>query len=251
MRKQTLPALALAATAALSACGGPSGGAPATQAGPKQVQAPGSEAKGSLDLSLLRVVEADFDPYRTPEDLAADRPVVAAGTIDGWQQGPVLKTYPGGPLNHRVVLRMRVTEALKGVRGRKTIPDGLVYIELSQGGVVSDPKVPVEQWKPRRSVADFEEAFPVGTRMLAFPREHPGQELEVHDPGEPLPPGAELMLVPPQGLIFEDPQLVGRRSGGTALVGGKERLSVGGEAWSSARDMGELVARLKQHGITE
>ncbi|YCK32841.1 hypothetical protein ACNF49_01670 [Actinomadura sp. ATCC 39365] len=251
MRKQTLLALALAATAALSACGGPGEGAPATQAGPKQGQALSPEAKGSLDLSLLRVVEADFDPYSTPEELAADRPVVAAGIIDGWQQGPILKTYPGGPLDHRVVLRMRVTEALKGVKGRKTIPDGLVYIELSQGGVVSDPNVPVEQWKPRKSIADFEKALPVGTKMLAFPRERPVQELEVHDPGEPLPRDAKLMLVPPQGLIFEDPQLVGQRSGGTALVGGKERLSVGGEAWSSPRDMGELVARLKQHGITE
>ncbi|MEV3978177.1 hypothetical protein [Nonomuraea sp. NPDC049758] len=159
MRKQTLPALALAAAAALSACDGPSGGATARQAGPKQAHALGSEAKGSLDVSLLRVVEADFDPYGTPEELAADRPVVAAGTIDGWQQGPVLKTYPGGPLDHRVVLRMRVKEALKGVKGRKTIPDGLVYIELSQGGVVSDPKVPVEQWKPRRSVADLKKRF--------------------------------------------------------------------------------------------
>ncbi|MEV4398286.1 hypothetical protein [Nonomuraea sp. NPDC049607] len=135
-----------------------------------------------MDLSLLRVVEADFDPYGTPEELAADRPVVAGGTIDGWQQGP--------------------------------IPDGLVYIELSQGGVISDPTVPVEQWKPRKSVEDFEKALPAGTKMLAFPRERPVQELEVRDPGEPL-----LMLVPPQGLTSEDPQLVGQRSGGTALVG--------------------------------
>ncbi|MFI7419436.1 hypothetical protein [Nonomuraea sp. NPDC049684] len=97
MRKQTPLALALAAMAALSACGGPSGGAPVTQAGPKQKQVLGPEAKGS-DLSLICVAEADFDLYRTPEELAADRSVVAAGTVDGWQQGPVLKSYPGGPL---------------------------------------------------------------------------------------------------------------------------------------------------------
>lgn len=251
MRKHTLLVLALAATAAMSACGGPSGSAPAANAGPWQEQAHSSEAKGSLDLSLLRVAEADFDPYGTPEELAADRPIVAAGVIDGWQQGPILRSYPGGPLDYRVVLRMRVTEPLKGVKGRKTIPDGLVYIELSQGGVVSDPAVPAEQWKPRKTVEDFEKALPSGTKMLAFPRERPVQELEVHDPGEPLPPDAKLMLVPPQGLIFEDPQLLNQRSGATALVGGKERLSVGGEAWAAPKNMGELVARLKQHGITE
>jgi hypothetical protein len=102
---------------------------------------------------------------------------------------------------------MRVTEPLKGVKGRASIPDGLVFIELSQGAVLSDPAVPANQWKPYKPVADFEKALPAGTKILAFPRERPKQEQAVIDPGVPLPAGAKLMLVPPQGLILEDPKL--------------------------------------------
>ncbi|MGW3352181.1 hypothetical protein ACWDA3_53560 [Nonomuraea rubra] len=252
MRKHAIVALALAAAAVTSACGGTEADSPTSASAQRQGQAHNVEARGSLDLSLLRTAEADFDAYTTPEALAADRPIVAAGVIDGWQQGPILKTYPNGPLDYRIVLRMRVTEPLKGVKGRETIPDGLVFIELSQGGVVSDPAVPAEQWKPRKTIEDFEKALPAGTKILAFPRERPPHELELHSSGAPLPPGAKLMLVPPQGLVLEDPLLLRQRSGsGTALVGGRERLSIGGEAWSKPKDMGELVVSLKQHGFAE
>ncbi|ACZ86040.1 hypothetical protein Aros01_06095 [Streptosporangium roseum] len=251
MRRYAILALTLAAATALSACGG-TGGIAAENTGQKQGQAHDVEQIGKLDVSVLRVVHSDFSAYESPEALAADRPIVAAGVIDGWQQGPILESYPNGPLDYRAVLRVRVTEPLKGVKGRESISDGLIYIELDQGGVVSDPSVPAGQWKPRKSIEDFDKALPAGTKILVFPRERPRHEMPVRSPGAPLPPEAKLMVVPPQGLVLEDPQLLQRQSGdATALVGGQERLSVGGEAWFKPKNMGELVTHLKQRGFSE
>ncbi|NJP95099.1 hypothetical protein HCN51_37635 [Nonomuraea sp. FMUSA5-5] len=125
---------------------------------------------------------------------------------------------------------------------------------LDQGAVVRDDSAPADQWKPAKSVADFEKAMPSGTKILAYPRELPQEALTgaVRIPGAKLPGSAQLMLVPPQGLLLEDPVLAAQRSGGqTALVGGREPLSAGGNAWLQPRSMDELIARLKDHGISE
>jgi hypothetical protein len=246
MRKPLIITLALAAVTAMSACSGTNSA---------QISAPQAvshaEGKGNLDISILRTAEYDFPAYITPEELAADRPIVAAGVIDGWQQGPILDSGTG-TLDYRIVLRMRITEPLKGVKGRASIPDGLVFIELSQGAVLSDPAVPATEWKPYKSVADFEKALPAGTKILAFPRERPKQEQAVVDPGAPLQAEAKLMLVPPQGLILEDPQLAQQRSGeSTALVGGLEDLNVGGAAWLKFRDIQSIVSHLRGQGFNE
>ncbi|GII01541.1 hypothetical protein Pta02_35490 [Planobispora takensis] len=246
MRKRTVFGLALAVVTALSAC---SAGAGAEAGGPTGHVRTGP--KGSLDVSVLRTSHYDFPAYRTPEELAEDRPVVAAGVIDGWQQGPTLDSGTG-VLDYRVVLRMRVTEPLKGVKGRSSIARGLVFIELSQGAVLSDPTLPADQWKPDKSVADFEKALPAGTGVLAFPRERPAREQPVVDLGAPLPAGARLMSVPPQGLIFEDPQLARERPGGsTALLGGLEELGAGGAGWLGYETIRELVSHLRGRGFGE
>ncbi|MGC5015216.1 hypothetical protein ACLQ2R_31025 [Streptosporangium sp. DT93] len=251
VRRHVVLALTLATATALSACGG-AGNIATGKTSQKQNQAHDAEQVGKLDVSLLRVVHSDFSAYKSPEALAADRPIVAAGVIDGWQQGPILESYPNGPLDYRAVLRVRVTEPLKGVKGRESISNGLIYVELDQGGVVSDPSIPVDQWKPRKSIEDFEKALPTGTKILVFPRERPRHEMPVRSPGAPIPPKAKLMVVPPQGLVLEDPQLLQRQSGNTtALVGGQERLSAGGEAWSRLKNMSELIAHLKQKGFSE
>ncbi|WP_030910488.1 hypothetical protein [Streptosporangium amethystogenes] len=246
MRKPLIFTLALATVAAMSACS-------ATNS--TEVRSPQAlsyaEGKGVLDISVLRTAERDFPPYETPEQLASDRPIVAAGVIDGWQQGPILDSGTG-TLDYRIVLRMRVTEPLKGVKGRASIPGGIIFIELSQGAVLSDPTAPADQWKPYKSVADFEKALPAGTKILAFPRERPRQELSGVNPGTPLPADAKLMLVPPQGLILEDPGLAQQRSDdSTALVGGLEKLNVGGAAWLKYKDIDSLVSHLRAQGFNE
>lgn len=179
MKQHLVPVLTLAAALSLTACG-------ATQSGPP------AERIGTLNVSLLRVSESDFPAYDTPEALAADRPIVLAGVIDGW--------------------------------------------------------------KPDKSTADFEKAMPSGTRILAYPREMPNEALSgpVKLPGDRLPRGARLMTVPPQGLILEDPALAKQEADGqTSLVGGREPLGAGGGGWLEPKTMDELIARLRQHGITE
>jgi hypothetical protein len=246
MRKPLIFTLAVAAVTAMSACSATN----STEAPTSQTLSY-AEGKGALDISVLRTAEHDFPPYETPEALAADRPIVAAGVIDGWQQGPILDSGTG-TLDYRIVLRLRVTDPLKGVKGRASIPNGLVFIELSQGAVLSDPAVPADQWKPYKSVSDFEKALPPGTKMLAFPRERPKHEQPVVNPGAPLPDGAQLMLVPPQGLVMEDPQLSQQRSGeSTALIGGLEPLNVGGAAWLQHKGVQELAAHLREQGFSE
>jgi hypothetical protein len=202
-----------------------------------------SERDSSLEVSLLRVSESDFPAYDSPEALAADRPIVVAGVIDGWQQGPATQTYANGPLEYRVVLRVRVTESLKG----RWDTESLACIALDQGGVTREDSLLADRWKPARSVADFEKAMPTGTRVLAYPRELPPEALTgaVRLPGDELPRSARLMVLPPQGLVLEDPA---RRSDGrAALIGGREPLTGG---WLEPKDMDELVARLKRHGFT-
>jgi len=251
MKKPSIFALALAAVMAISACGTADDTETSAPHALSYTEGSYTEGKGSLDISVLRTAEYDFPAYETPEALAADRPIVAAGVIDGWQQGPILDSGTG-TLDYRIVLRMRVTESLKGVKGRASIPEGLVFIELSQGAVLSDPAVPADQWKPYKSVSDFEKALPPGTRILAFPRERPEQEQPVVNPGAPLPKGAQLMLVPPQGLILEDPQLPRPQSGeSTTLIGGLEPLNVGGAAWLRYEGVQELVSHLKEQGFAE
>ncbi|MCF6475393.1 hypothetical protein FAF44_44605 [Nonomuraea sp. MG754425] len=246
MRKPLIFTLALAAITAMSACSAANNTAASS---PPNLSY--AEGKGSLDISVLRTAEYDFPAYETPEALAADRPIVAAGVIDGWQQGPILESGTG-TLDYRIVLRMRVTESMKGVKGRESIPENLIFIELSQGAVLSDPAVPADQWKPYKSVSDFEKALPAGTKVLAFPRERPKQEQSIANLGTPLPPGAQLMLVPPQGLILEDPQVSQQQSeGSTALIGGLEPLNVGGAAWLQYKSVQELVSHLRNQGFTE
>ncbi|MFI6800418.1 hypothetical protein [Streptosporangium canum] len=207
---------------------------------------------GSLDVSVLRGAEADYDPAPSPEALAGRRPIVAAGVVDGWQQGPVLESYRGGPLDYRVVMKVKVIDALKGVKGRESIPGDLVFIELDQGPVIRDDSLSPEKWKPAKSVKDFAKSIPAGTRVMVFPAERPAHEQKVHDAGGRLPTHARLMSVPPQGLVFEDPLLAQQKSGQSALVGGKEPLGVAGESpWLEPKTMDELIDRLRRNGFSE
>ncbi|MEU8206871.1 hypothetical protein [Streptosporangium sp. NPDC049046] len=212
----------------------------------------GESSRGSLDVSVLRGSEADYDFSPSPEALAGNRPIVAAGVVEGWQQGPILESYEGGPLDYRVVLKVKVTDALKGVKGRASIPANLVFVELDQGAVIRDDSLPPEEWKPERSVQDFATSIPAGTKVMIFPTERPAYEQKVLDEGERLPAGARLMSVPPQGLVFEDPLLAQQKSGQSALVGGKEPLGVAGRSpWLEPKSMSELVDRLRSKGFSE
>ena len=257
MAKRLTPALVILAVA-LTAC---ATSAPVAVPRSREVAVPQSreatvasvEVEGSLDISPLRVAEADFPASESPEALAAQRPIVAAGVIDGWQQGPALASYPGGPLDYRILLRVRVTDPLKGVTGRASIVNDLLYIALDQGAVIRDDALPVDQWKPEQGVEEFAAAMPPGTRILVFPREMPRGALgKILTPGDPVLAGAILMSVSPQGIVLEDPRLRSQATGDqTALIGGLEPLNVGGSAWTGQKNMDDLIAHLRQHGFNE
>ncbi|RBQ18546.1 hypothetical protein DP939_18785 [Spongiactinospora rosea] len=155
-------------------------------------------AGGVLDVSLLRK-NADYPVASSPEALAAGRQTVAGGIVDGWQQGPATASYPGGPLEYRVIMRVRITDPVKGAANKPYMPGNMAYIEFDQGAVIRDAPKPAEEWKPEKNVSDFEASIPAGTKVVVFPRVRPPYSAKVVDPGEPLPAGAQIMSLPPQG----------------------------------------------------
>ncbi|MGW0586852.1 hypothetical protein [Streptosporangium sp. NPDC002607] len=150
------------------------------------------------------------------------------------------------------MLKVKVTDALKGVKGRESIPGGMMFVELRQGGVVRDDSLPPEKWKPRKAVEDFATSIPAGTKVMLFVTERPPHEQKVLDRGEPLPEQARLMSPPPQGLVFEDPLLAQQKSGQPTLVGGREPLDAAGQSpWLEPKNMHELIDRLRSKGFSE
>ncbi|MCC5578977.1 hypothetical protein IMZ11_25450 [Microtetraspora sp. AC03309] len=224
---------------------------PSVQADTTQAKPYVEPSNGSLKLSALRTSEADYEIIYSPEALAEKKQIVAAGVVDGWQQGPILNSFPGGPLDYRVLMRVRITHPLKGVKGTPSLRGNIAFIEFDQGAVIRDDSVPVEQWKIERSPADFEKSIPTGTRVLLFGSERPPYEQSVYDPGDPLTDGAKIMAVGPQGLVLEDPGLVQLRAERT-LVGGREPLKGGRRAaWLEPKTMDQMIDRLKKHGFSE
>jgi|GEM_PF-3448898 len=246
--KRPIAALALVSALALSGCtGDETFGNPAT----------GQITRGNykaLDVSILRVAESDFQPLSSPEALAKVQPIVAAGVVDGWQEGPALATYPNGPLEHRVVLRIKVTHPLKGIDTEGANSNSMIYVDLFRGAVVRDDSKKPEEWLPKRSLEDFESSIPTGTKAMVFAANHLPYEGSVIKPGVTLSDEAVLTSPPPQGLVFEDQTLVQQKSSdGRALVGGIEPLDVAGtgSGWAEPKNMDDLISRLKSNGFSD
>ncbi|WP_146607683.1 hypothetical protein [Spongiactinospora gelatinilytica] len=256
VKRTCIITLALASVLAIGGCGtGPEPQAARTGQGMTldEVRRYRSElVGGALDVSLLRIRNMDYPVMSSPEELAATQQTVAGGVVDGWQQGPATASYPGGPLEYRVVMRVRITDPLKGATGKPHMPEDTAYIEFDQGAVIRDDPKPAEEWKPEKSVSDFEASIPTGTKVVVFLRARPPYEQKIVHPGQPLPAGARIMSLPPQGLILEDSKLSARRNSDTsALVGGLEPLEDGGPAWLESKTVHDLVARLKSKGISD
>ncbi|MER6170302.1 hypothetical protein [Streptosporangium sp. NPDC001681] len=245
--KRPIASLTLVSALALSGCtDGETFGTPATA----QISQGNHKA---LDVSILRIAESDFQALPSPEALAKVQPIVAAGVVDGWQEGPALATYPNGPLEHRVILRIKVTQPLKGIKERKTDSDSMIFVELFRGAVIRDDSKKPEEWVPKKSMEDFEKSIPTGTKAMVFAADHIPYEGEVVKPGAAVSADAILTTPPPQGLVFEDQTLVQQKSsGGQTLVGGIEPLDVAGtrSGWAEPKSMDDLIARLKGHGFS-
>ncbi|MCC5575647.1 hypothetical protein IMZ11_08325 [Microtetraspora sp. AC03309] len=210
----------------------------------------------TLDLSVLRGSGGgDYTPLDSPEALAKVAPIVAAGVVDGFQPGPTFESHKGGPPNYNVVLRVKVTQPIKGVKERlgTSIPAGVIHILLSQGGAYRDDSTSVVGWRPRRTIEEFRKALPAGISVLAFAWErHDLHELPLMDAGTQLREGTALLRVHPQGFILEDPGLAANRAPDeSALVSGAERLTFGGGEWIRSKTLAEMVERLKRNGFGE
>ncbi len=193
---------------------------------------------GSLKLSPSRGGGADYDPMPSPEALADRSSIVAGGVVDGWQEGPTLGVLPGDPPVPFVLMRVRITHPLKGVRTTPSLRGGMMFIEFDRA--YEEP------------VSRFAKRIPAGTRVLVFGGERPPYNMGIRSPGDPLPEGAKIMGAHPQGLVLEDPGLV-RRGAERTLVGGREPLTAGGSrsAWLEPRTMDEMIDRLRRHGFSE
>ncbi|GAA3111638.1 hypothetical protein [Streptosporangium carneum] len=245
--KRSVAVLAIVSALGLSGC--------AEKNATSDVAAPQAahERRGALDVSALRIMEADFQALPSPEALAEVQSIVAVGVVDGWQEGPALASYPNGPLEHRIFLRIKVTQPLKGVKDGKLKNDSLVFVDLYRGAVVRDESKKPEEWLPRKSPENFEKSIPAGTRATVFVNEHIPYEGAVVKPGAALPENAVLTSPPPQGLVFEDQRLVQQnKADGQVIVGGIEPLDVAGtrSGWLEPKNMDELIARLKLHGFS-
>ncbi|WP_066939089.1 hypothetical protein [Microtetraspora fusca] len=250
-RVTALLAVALALTGCTSAAGTakPGVAAPATspstggrQAIPDLATTPGRPVPsteptgGSLDPSLIRTY-SDYDPAPSPEALAGRTAIVAGGVVDGWQRGPTLGVLPGDPPVPYVLMRVRITHPLKGVRTTPSLSGGMMFIEFDRAH--------------EESVADFAKRIPAGVRVLVFGEERPPYEMGVRSPGHPLPDGAKVMGVHPQGLVLEDPGLM-RQGAERTLVGGREPLTGGSRAaWLEPETMDQMIDRLRRFGFSD
>lgn len=161
------------------------------QAGPQQAvpQASGPAAYRVEDtLAAFAGLSYDYDPFRSPEELAAASHVIIQGTVEGVREG---RTGTGV---HSLVLIVNTGSVVKG-----ELPpgnDGNVYLELPGSGS-PDPSY-------------YTKALPRGAAVVAYlvpagdgtPRE--GTDARIDNPVQGRPAGQALYLpAGPQGLILQ------------------------------------------------
>lgn len=154
------------------------------------------------DLSILKMAgEYQFDWADSPAALA-DREgvrVVAMGAVEEIERGRDIYYGEEEPFpSPYLVMRVRVSEVFKGGDAGE-IYDDRVYVEMLQGPYKA------EDGSPGVPISDWQEAIPVGTRVMLFLHKNiadvNGKETENEERGRP--DGAQLMTADPQGLIFE------------------------------------------------
>lgn len=151
----------------------------------------------------------DFPQAESPAEAARVAKAVFTGTIEGYEDGRTeVTTNDDGTEEHDryVVIRVKVDEVLKGTDlgldsgyAYLTRPRGVEMLDargkmVGEGGTVAETEV-------------FEEALPVGTKVLVMaPREEIAQleSVEVVEPGKGAPKGATLLNVyNPNTLVAE------------------------------------------------
>ena len=207
-----------------------------------------ARSASGIDVSILRVVEYDYPIFDSLEHLAADQPMVAAGVVEGFDDGRTVLTWNPDLGYHdtrdrSTVMKVRVDEVFKG---EGYVFDGHVYVTLPRGGEMitkaGEPARPAKAPSTVVATGAFDNAIPKGTRiaLTAVPAStdaHPAETwVGVHDG---YPEGATLMATPPQGIILED--------GGTdSALGGTVELHTELSGWQGIQNFQDVERRLEQ-----
>lgn len=139
-------------------------------------------------LAAFSGVTIDYDPFGSPEALAAVSQVIVQGTVNGVREG---RTGTGF---NSIVLIVEVQKVANGELPQGN--DGNIYLELSAGGH-PDPSY-------------YTKAFPQGAAVVAYMRPAPdglpreGIDVKIENPEAGRPAGQSLYLpTGPQGLALQ------------------------------------------------
>jgi|GEM_PF-6523360 len=180
-----------------------------------------------IDTSVLRATLFDYDHKSSPEELvkSRDHEAIVIGSVEGFEQGRDIYAIEGDPYpEKRVVMHVRVESSIKD---KGIVSDGRVYVDLDQGGLYHNGK-------PRRSLDDFRNAIPAGTKVMLFLFSDRRTAFRIERAENGLPSGAVLAAPDPQGMIFDN---------GPKLVGGQKDLE---GAWQAMRSVDEVALRVKK-----
>jgi hypothetical protein len=207
--------LAAAAVAGAAILGGTAAGVFGVAGSQQATLQPASPLsyKAEDTLDAFGGISHDYNPFHSPEELAAASQVIVQGTVEGVRKG---RTGTG---LRSVVLIVHTDRVLKGELPQSN--DGNVYVEL-RGANSPDPLY-------------FSKAFPTGAAAIAYmvpawdgtPSE--GTDATIDNPNAGRPDGQALFMTPQQGLILQVGNhdvvwpLIGERAAGKigdALPGG-------------------------------
>ncbi|MGI5171037.1 hypothetical protein ACQEU3_42470 [Spirillospora sp. CA-253888] len=223
-----LLATAIAATAVLSAAGCADRPATLTPA------AAPSTAR-VIDVSVLHFAVLNYFGAKTPAENARERwsAVIVSGTVAGFAPGRAHQSAGGGSLLHKIVLRVKIDQKLKGADAYTA--DGHVYVEMWGNSTAG--------------LARFERAIPRGTPVVVFG----GDRLMADGPGvrgagNGHPAGTALLSgMHPQSVFFEGvPATAGTSTSGRGataeVIPAQESLEDFGPEWAKIRTLDDLIA---------
>ena len=185
-----------AATASAAVCALLMVGCAATASVPATGPQTGGSYSAEDTVAVFRGLSYDYDPARSPDELAKLSKIVVSGTVAKVQAGRTEK-FPGNDEAKGATSIVLVLADAKATAGELDAGgDGTVYIELP------DPGHPDSDY--------YSKAFPAGAFVVAYllpaPGELPleGSDVAIEDPDAGRPQGQPLYLpANPQGLAIQ------------------------------------------------
>jgi len=193
-----------------------------------------------VDVSVLRFADSNYFGAPTPAENAKARwsDVVVSGTVEEFALGRSHTIGGGSPL-HKVVMKVKVDQQLKG--DAKYVADGNAYVEVWGG--------------PKADIDHFNKAIPQGTPVVVFGSDQLTVDSGAKNEGAGHPPGTLVLSgVHPQSLFFEGVPVAAAEGGTTevtaangeaTVIPGQESLADFGTAWTELDNLAELLEAAK------